>query len=557
MAGLLDVDPSQIPGMDQGTLDQLKAFIAMMQPSQQTVQQAKSNRLIDFGLGLMGARKGNEWATVGNSGLNAMQNYNKDIAAQQALQGQNVSQAMQMLQMARANQGLQQDADIGKSISKINAGATATPTTLSGPAATFQTPGGAAALVGDAASGAPSPSNNLPTQQAPTTPSTADGVRALANQYRQYAQIYAQAGPRYATQFKEYASAADALEKQLEYSTTPQITLDKNGKPVNTLINKSGGTMQMANEPAIKQEQVNLGNKIAFADPYSGNMKPGNAIYELAQSPDSKASNAVAWANNKETVRYHNAELGLDDSGKPTNVEGTARLIANYDAAPLTGWAMSKPLGMNVMSRVLEINPQYNAQEYQASQKALNAFSAGKEGAQLRANNVAIQHIGLLKQAITALGNGDIPLFNTVKNAYQQATGSELPTNVDAIKQFVGNEVVKGAIGAGGGVGDREKTASNLSRAGSPAQLVGALDQYQGLLAGQIQGLKRQYETTTKRTDFDRFLLPETQKALGSVGQGSSAPASSGTSVTAPDGTVLSFPTVAAANAFKKLHNLQ
>lgn len=111
-----EVNSGLLGAIDPQTLEQLKAFIAMMQPQQKTIDQAKNNRLIDFGLGLMGARKGSEWATIGNSGLNAMQNYNKDIAAQQAQQGQNVSQAMQMMQLANQNRTLNQNTQFGNQL---------------------------------------------------------------------------------------------------------------------------------------------------------------------------------------------------------------------------------------------------------------------------------------------------------------------------------------------------------------------------------------------------------------------------------------------------------
>ena len=87
---------------------------------------------------------------------------------------------------------------------------------------------------------------------------------------------------------------------------------------------------------------------------------------------------------------------------------------------------------------------------------------------------------------------------------------SAVPTNFDAVKKIVSDEVVKAVVAGGGALGDREEAAKTISSAQSPQQLAGVIANYKHLMSGQLSGLKKQYETSTMRNDFNQFLLPDT-----------------------------------------------
>lgn len=159
-----------------------------------------------------------------------------------------------------------------------------------------------------------------------------------------------------------------------------------------------------------------------------------------------------------------------------------------------------------------------NWQDYKAGSKAITAFSTGKQGDAVRFMNVAVDHLAALAGAAHALQNGNTPAFNSVANAIARATGKAAPTNFTALRAFVMDEVTKGIIGGGGGVGDREKAESIVNGAQSPEQLFGAIGQVQRLMTGQLGGLKRQYEQSTGRQDFERLLAPNTIKTLAQHG---------------------------------------
>jgi hypothetical protein len=185
-----------------------------------------------------------------------------------------------------------------------------------------------------------------------------------------------------------------------------------------------------------------------------------------------------------------------------------------------------------------------NWQDWKSGQQTLTSFDKGPQGNQVRALNVAIQHLDLYKQAARALQNGNVPMFNSVAQAIGRATGSAPPTNAQALHDLVMDEVTKGVLGTAGGVTDRGKAAAILGQAQSPAQLAGGFDQVMGLLNGQLNGLKQQYTSGTKRDDFEQKLSPTTRAAFAAYNAshgGRQAPAGASATATGPNGAKMAL----------------
>ena len=92
-----------------------------------------------------------------------------------------------------------------------------------------------------------------------------------------------------------------ALKKESpKFSTAPQY--DQQG---NAFILAENGEMKYLSgvKARDKLEEVRLGDKVAFRSPYSTEMQGSMPI---GQDANSKASNAVAWANNAATLRGQN-----------------------------------------------------------------------------------------------------------------------------------------------------------------------------------------------------------------------------------------------------------
>lgn len=211
-------------------------------------------------------------------------------------------------------------------------------------------------------------------------------------------------------------------------------------------------------------------------------------------------------------------------------VDPTGQVTAKNDGSGKTNNPRSA-IGM-YMLKYMEENPnataddvQRAAQRFQAGGVGLNRFTSGPQGNTVRSFNVLVHHLGTLGDAADALGNGNIKVFNSLAQNYATQTGQPAPTNFEATKQLVGDEIVKAVVGAAGALGDREEAKKTLDKANSPAQLRGVIEQYKKLAAGQLLGLRYQYQSSTGRSEdeFNKMLMPNTAKFLGiSAGHGSS-----------------------------------
>ena len=175
-----------------------------------------------------------------------------------------------------------------------------------------------------------------------------------------------------------------------------------------------------------------------------------------------------------------------------------------------TGLALRSPYFQHMLNQLYQYNPEASAQ----TATAVKAFNTGQQGNQTRFLNVAVDHLGTLDKLTDALQNHDVKALNSIGNYWQSQTGSTAPTNFNTAKQIVGDEVTKAVLGAGGTGADREKAQSVIDAANSPEQLKGAIKTYQQLMTGQLNGLKQQYETSTGRKDYDKYLTGNAKAAL-------------------------------------------
>lgn len=489
----------------------LQGILGQFQPSDEDKRRALTQALASAGFGILGARNVNGWQALGQGGLMGINSYNG--ALDEASQGrqramQNAMGAMQL------QEGMQkfQDQDAFRKLQETIA-ARYPLTNIPGMPQAGVSPNTAAQFgPADQAANAGMSGNAAPVA-VPT-----DGLarkRAQADAYRQQAAAYAQsANPMAQAMAQQLMDKADKILPQIKETRT----LTQNGKRV--VVNfYNDGTHEILPDvgpDAEKAVQIDTGGKIIAADPYNLQPLTGGGAFTKEMTPGERASNAVAWANNAETKRRNDI-----NEGDPAQIESLAQLIAAGKMPPPSGFAAARPVSQAIMARVAQINPEYSAIDYNTGKKAEADFATGKNGNTVRSLNVAISHLDTLGNLADALKNGNVQLFNKASQTIAQQTGNPAPTNFDAAKKVVADEIVKAIVGSGGGVADREEAAAAISRANSPAQLRGVINTYTTLMGGQLHGLQQQYETNTKRKDFNRFLSPETQRLLTSLSAGS------------------------------------
>ena len=194
-----------------------------------------------------------------------------------------------------------------------------------------------------------------------------------------------------------------------------------------------------------------------------------------------------------------------------TDVDATqAENIARGNLAPATG-----PNAGKIMNEVLKLNPEYNSRDFGLQTAAEKSFNTGKQGDKARSLNVAVSHLGTLDIAAAALNAGDIRVFNQFKQAWQRETGKTAPTNFNAVRELVADEIVAAVVPGVGALADRKALKDTILAKSSPAQLQGVIKEYKELLGGQLGGLEKQYNASTRKTDFrQRYLTPEAIAAL-------------------------------------------
>lgn len=200
----------------------------------------------------------------------------------------------------------------------------------------------------------------------------------------------------------------------------------------------------------------------------------------------------------------------------PERYRAAVKAVGDYEINPSTLLARGKPEArLQFLNWVKEYNPGYDQKDFNAANSTLQSFTTKQEARSVRSFNVLVSHLDTLENVTKALKNKDINMFNALGNKWSAETGGTAPVTFDAIKEIVGDEVVKAVIGSNSGaLGDRESIKKNISSARSEKQLMDIIKHYKELSAGQLRGLRKQYEEGTKRKDFDRFLLPETKAAF-------------------------------------------
>ena len=255
----------------------------------------------------------------------------------------------------------------------------------------------------------------------------------------------------------------------------------------------------------------------------TGELKPtGESVYMSVSGPGpngqyqqgifNKATGQVTWPANNAGLN-HQAGTPL-----PGQNETYARQVANYEVPPPTAGGRNSQFAMNILARAQELNPDFNAQNYDASKRSYEAFTTGKQGQSVKSFSVFLDHLQTLKQLATALQNGDVQGANALKNMLAKQTGNASITSFQAAMPIVADEGVKAIVGAGGGEGDRQLAQSVFNPKNSPQQFLGAVGALEKLGAGQLAGLQRQYEQGTYRKDFNRWLSPSAQQLVNSLG---------------------------------------
>lgn len=245
--------------------------------------------------------------------------------------------------------------------------------------------------------------------------------------------------------------------------------------------------------PQVEKIDTGAGTMLANRDPLTGTITQGPTVAK-GVSPDTQANIAKDYATS-----------GLNPDGTPgkanqslVDMIGTGRIVPSDRLE-------STPRGQAILAAVDQQYPGYDRSTAQAKVAAAKDFTTGKDAAMLRSIGTATKHLDMLDGMVSALGNGNTQVLNKLGNAFAAQTGATAPTNFDAAKEIVGQEVIKGIVAGGGGVTERQEAASALSNAKTPAQLRGVISTYKSIMGAQHESLLQQRDAA----GLPRSTLPD------------------------------------------------
>lgn len=165
---------------------------------------------------------------------------------------------------------------------------------------------------------------------------------------------------------------------------------------------------------------------------------------------------------------------------------------------------------------IFQAYPDIDERMYGAQAGAVRKFWSGPDSDTIKSFNVSIAHLDTLQKAATALQNGNMGVFNQLKNYYERQTGQPMPTDFNAVRDIVADEIVKSIVGARAGVTEREEAHKRIAAEFSQGQFDSVINRYKELMTGQLMGLRQKFTGTTGMQPevFDRFLMPETKQQL-------------------------------------------
>ena len=316
-----------------------------------------------------------------------------------------------------------------------------------------------------------------------------------------------------------------ASEKAMGQTFTQRLSAENAARVAATgegQLKVSQGNLAV-NQGRLGVEKAGLGIRAIQADPY--NISGVQAAFPIASaavggvpSPTEKQPSGAPVVQNVQAAM----KAGLTGEDLLTHLPGPLasqiRAIGEGREPSPAARSLTTPAGRQLMDLVNQAYPNYYAKQYATMGTAEKAFTSGKKGDTTRSLNVAVDHLGTLQQVADALQNGDTRLFNQAGNFIALQTGNPAPTDFNAVKRIVADEVTKAVLGSGGALGDRKAVDDAIGSANSPAQLASVIAKYKNLMGGQLNGIEQQYVASTGKKDFrDRFLTPTTQAALGNA----------------------------------------
>jgi hypothetical protein len=179
-------------------------------------------------------------------------------------------------------------------------------------------------------------------------------------------------------------------------------------------------------------------------------------------------------------------------------VDRQADAIGTYRVSPLTGVGLRTAYGRQVMDRVFQKYPDYDAREYEALKAAVKDITDGKDSNVVKSFAALRSHLDYLTELIAAIPtDSNSRLTNEAIAVVARQLGNPGITSFETAANIVSDEEVKAILGQGAGaLADREKAVNAFHEGATKAQLLANIETIKHLVGGQLGAIDLKYRDT-------------------------------------------------------------
>lgn len=249
------------------------------------------------------------------------------------------------------------------------------------------------------------------------------------------------------------------------------------------VINPEAGKAMLAEALSNKQKFVQIKDAMGAEHPAFVNETDQTVNGQpVAPLPAADASNSGLGDFTKTGKEYL--------ATVPPAQRGTVQGMVEGTIPPPSSLALTKPYWQNMIAAAKNVDPTFDAANWNGRVAGVKDFSAGKSSEMVRSANQTIGHVGDLITKMDALNNGSYPLLNKAENAYNSATGGAAVTGFQQTAHAVADELSK--VFKGAGISDHEikQWEESLSPDMSPAQQHEAVTTAMSLLQHSLSALE-------------------------------------------------------------------
>lgn len=294
-------------------------------------------------------------------------------------------------------------------------------------------------------------------------------------------------------------AVASALASQVNPSYGFQTLPD--GTIIRT--DPKSGTVQPIYQAPTKSTFSKIGQNRDGQDLY-GFVNPEKGTVVPAQSPTGAQATPDASVTGDDFLK------SLNDPGRADLIKG----MVEGRMAPAQMGRFGTQAIQSLLKDAARYEPGFDMTKWGARAGTAKDFASGQAAKNVTSLNTVIGHLGDLSEKADALGNSSFTPYNEyIKNPLANVTGSPEVKNFNLARNAVADEMAK--VFRGGGLSDAEtrQWKENISAAGSPEQLKGAVKTAIGLMESRLNALNEQRNKGMSTQTEPTALLTEKSRA--------------------------------------------